>query len=289
MGEQTAIEWTDHTFNPWWGCTKVSDGCKNCYALTLDRRVGGDHWGPGKPRRTFGDKHWNEPLKWDRKAAADGVRRRVFCASMADVFDDKAPAGARDRLWSLIEATPNLEWLLLTKRPEAFTTTMPPRHLIPNIRLGTTVEHQQAANERLPHLATQGVCGWKTFVSYEPALGPVNWRPWIAPGGAIHWVVAGGESGPGARPAHPDWFRQCRDACTKAGVPFLFKQWGEWGMAAPGNRIDEGKWMHPNGNTFGPVEGEPFYPAPLSTHLVRVGKKKAGRLLDGREHLEFPA
>ena len=158
----------------------------------------------------------------------------------------------------------------------------------PTMALGTTAEHQLAADERLPFIWELGHLGWKTFVSYEPALGPIDWRPWLD-AGAINWIVAGGESGHGARPAHPDWFRTCRDACAKAGVPFLFKQWGEWGIAGPGNRIAEGKWMHPNGDTFGPVEGEPFYPAPLSTHLVRKGKKTAGRLLDGCEHLEFPA
>lgn len=243
MGQNSAIEWTDHTFNPWWGCTKVSDGCKHCYALSLDRRTGGDHWGPGKPRKTFTDKHWNEPLKWDRKAAAEGVRHRVFCASMADVFDDEAPDGARDRLWSLIKATPNLEWLLLTKRPENFKGMLPtPLDPWPNIRLGATVEHQDMAERRMPYLAFAGLMGWKTFVSYEPALGPVNWWPWLDPegisGGAVHWIVAGGESGNTPRPTDPDWFRQCRDDCRRAGVPFLFKQWGGRNKKAAGRTLD---------------------------------------------------
>src|SRR5271167_714272 len=118
MGEKTAISWTDHTFNPWWGCTRVSPGCVNCYAETFDKRVFGAegvHWGPGKPRRTFGDKHWNEPLRWNKKAREAGVYRKVFCASMADIFDVEAPTGERERLWDLIRSTDCLIWQLLTK------------------------------------------------------------------------------------------------------------------------------------------------------------------------------
>src|SRR6185437_14583692 len=115
MGEVTSIAWCDHTFNPWHGCTKVSPGCDNCYAATFDKRVGGNHWGKGVERRVFADKHWREPLKWNEDAAASRVRRRVFCASMADVMDDEAPAGQRERLWALIDDTPHLDWLLLTK------------------------------------------------------------------------------------------------------------------------------------------------------------------------------
>ena len=120
MGRETGISWTDATFNPWWGCTKVSAGCDNCYAEKFDRRVGGSHWGKGMPRREFGDKHWNEPLKWDVDAKKSGRHLRVFCASMADVMDDEAPSGARQRLWELIDATPNIIWQLLTKRPHRY-------------------------------------------------------------------------------------------------------------------------------------------------------------------------
>src|SRR5687767_6851032 len=116
MGRNSTIEWTTHTFNPWWGCTKVSPGCQNCYAERLSTRYGHDVWGPGAKRRTFGEDHWKEPLRWEAEAARTGVRARVFCASMADVFDKDAPAKERKRLWKLIAKTPHLDWLLLTKR-----------------------------------------------------------------------------------------------------------------------------------------------------------------------------
>lgn len=119
MGKDTGITWTDSTFNPWWGCEKVSPGCTNCYAATFDKRVGGDHWGAKAGRRFFGDKHWREPEKWNRDAAKSGERHRVFCASMADVFEDRDDlVQPRIRLFHLISETPNLDWLLLTKRPE---------------------------------------------------------------------------------------------------------------------------------------------------------------------------
>src|SRR5262245_59597948 len=116
MGEKTAIAWCDHTFNPWWGCTKISPGCDHCYAAAFDRRVGGDHWGLGKARRYFGEKHWREPRKWNEAARYENKRRRVFCASLADVLDNEAEVAVRKRLLSLIADTPALDWLLLTKR-----------------------------------------------------------------------------------------------------------------------------------------------------------------------------
>ena len=125
MAEKTGISWTHHTFNPWWGCTKVSPGCKNCYAETFASRYGFDVWGPGKARRTFSLAHWEEPLKWNRDAELAGERRRVFCASMADVFEAEAPAGELARLWALIRLTPWLDWLLLTKRAERIAESLP--------------------------------------------------------------------------------------------------------------------------------------------------------------------
>lgn len=247
MGKDSKIEWTDHTFNAWWGCTKVSDGCKHCYAEAMANRWG-DWFGPGKERRTFGDKHWAEPLKWNKSAAKAGKRQRVFCSSMADVFEDGAPDDERLKLWDLIAETPNLEWLLLTKRPENWPLMLPETapNKFTNIRLGVTIEHMAAMNARGPIVDWAGAMGWPTFVSYEPALGAIDWGLLLSPGN-VHWVVAGGESGPSARQPNPDWLRLCRDACARLGVPFLFKQWG-------------GR-----------------------------DKKAAGRLLDGREHLEFPA
>lgn len=185
MGKTTEIQWCDATFNPWWGCIKVSDGCKNCYANSLDKRYGGNHWGPNSERRLFGDKHWAEPLKWNKEAQTAGVRKRVFCASMADVFEDREDLEEqRDRLWATIAETPFLDWLLLTKRPENIGDMIPwsdgnPNNwwkadvsMWPNVWLGTSVENQQAADERIPHLLD--VPATVRFLSCEPLLGPVD-------------------------------------------------------------------------------------------------------------------
>src|ERR1035438_1812836 len=127
MGETTGISWTDATFNPWWGCTKVSPGCDHCYAETFDKRVFGvkAHWGKDAPRRLMSDHYWKDPIRWDKKAAKEGVKRKVFCASMADILDDDAPEGQRERLWDLIDQTPNLIWQLLTKRPQRYERYLP--------------------------------------------------------------------------------------------------------------------------------------------------------------------
>jgi len=126
MAKNSSIEWTHHTFNPWWGCTKVSPACDHCYAETWAKRVGQAVWGKESPRRFFSDKHWTEPIRWNADAVADGERRRVFCASMADVFESRAELNPwRIRLWELIEATPMLDWLLLTKRPQNIGKMVP--------------------------------------------------------------------------------------------------------------------------------------------------------------------
>lgn len=219
MGETTAISWTDHTFNPWWGCTRVSPGCENCYAETFDKRVGGDHWGPGKPRRVFSDKHWNEPMKWDAKAKRDGVQRKVFCASMADIFDEDAPDGQRERLWDLIRSTPNLIWQLLTKRPGGYYYAPDDILKLSRVWKGVTCEDQEWFNKRWPIIATLPGIRW---VSYEPALG-VIWDY-----GKDHWpdwVVFGGESGNGFRPVGNEWARHTKQACEQLGMKFFMKQW----------------------------------------------------------------
>ena len=187
MSEESKIEWTHYTFNPWWGCTKVSDGCKNCYAKSIDDRFKGGNWVPKGNRKFLGDKHWDAPLRWNRKADENGVRLRVFCASMADVFEehpipevDAKLNDARYRLWKLIEATPSLDWLLLTKRPENHnmvplawqTGSRRPK----NVWLGATAENQEQADLRIPHLIN---APWPAvrFVSYEPALEEVDFDP----------------------------------------------------------------------------------------------------------------
>lgn len=233
MGENTGISWCDHTFNPWWGCVKISPGCKNCYAAALDARFGGANWGERNPRRTFGDKHWVQPLRWNARAQERGVRERVFCASMADVFEMPVSYAshdiedARQRLWSLIERTPWLDWLMLTKRPENFEQLLPWNTYGPwsNVWLGVTAEDQEHAEKRIPILLTaSAIC---KFVSYEPALGPVQLRAEWADG--IDWLIAGAESGAGRRPMDEDWVRAMRDQCVARGISFFYKQ-----------RIDDG-------------------------------------------------
>jgi protein gp37 len=203
MGEVTGISWTDHTFNPWWGCTKVSPGCDHCYAEAFDKRVGGAHWGKDQPRRTFGEAHWREPLKWDRQARQEGRKHLVFCASMADVMDDEAPKVERERLWRLIDDTPNLIWQLLTKRPQRYERYLPVKLRHGNVWLGTTAENQENFDLRWPILARE--CDRRdllSWISYEPALGPLTMTGFpIWP----RWVIFGGESGVNRRNCEQKW------------------------------------------------------------------------------------
>lgn len=283
--QNSKIEWTDHTFNPWWGCQRVSPGCEHCYAEALAHRYNFRVWGPAKTtdRREMSANYWKQPLRWNKQAEKDGMRKRVFCASMADVFESHPQVTAwRSRLFDMIEQTPHLDWLLLTKRPENILDKVPyawcegfPR----NIWIGTSVEDQRRADERIPHLLR--VPARVRFLSCEPLLGAVDlstWLPsWVPQDEElfpihrnIHWVIAGGESGHNARPMHPDWVRSLRDQCQAVGVAFFFKQWGEY---------------------------TPYYEAVEDGYIVqreyqkgvkRVGKHAAGRLLDGQEWSQFP-
>ncbi len=243
MSEQTGISWCDHTFNPWWGCTKVSPACTHCYAETFSKRVGLKVWGAGSERRFFGQKHWAEPLKWNHKAIKDGTRRRVFCASMADVFEDRPDlVEERARLFDVIDETPALDWLLLTKRPENLARMVPPYwggKVWPNVWLGTTVENQQYADERIPHLLDVD-CAVR-FLSVEPMLGPITLTPETLM--QLDWIIAGGESGAHCRTSEPDWFRSLRDQCHAAGVYFHFKQWGGRTPKANGRTLDGREWL----------------------------------------------
>ena len=234
MGKDSKISWTHSTFNPWWGCARVSPGCERCYAEAFAKRTGKAKWGVKEERRFFGDKHWNEPLIWNRNVSA-GERHRVFCASMADVFEDRRDLDSqRNRLWELIERTPNLDWLLLTKRPENFRTLFPWTNTTQkNIWLGCTVEDQQRAEERIPHLLA--VSAAVRFLSCEPLLEPVDLTKlkddelganWNALEMGISWVICGGESGASARPFNLDWARSLLAQCRSAHVPFFMKQMG---------------------------------------------------------------
>lgn len=329
MAENSKIEWTHHTFNPWFGCTKVSEGCAHCYAeqsspAKVARSKGHETWGKGAQRSRTSAANWKEPLRWNRDAAAAWEnwtaavsaaagysgpmpeRPRVFCASLADWLDDEVPIEWLADLLELIVRTPHLDWLLLTKRPQNWAgrilevekmarqsycreprttpefawkdcdafyewiTDWTTGNDIPsNVWIGTTAENQARADERIPQLLS--IPAKVRFLSCEPLLSSVKLlHPDFgmpSANGGIHWVICGGESGPKARPMHPDWARSLRDQCSAAGVPFFFKQWGEY-------------WPEE------PADGRS--PEVQHARLWRVGKKKAGRVLDGRTHDEFP-
>lgn len=308
MAENTKIEWAEHTFNPWTGCTAVSPACDHCYAESWAKRSGHVQWGPHGDRRRTSDANWRLPLKWNAEAARTGKRARVFCASLADVFDNHQSIKDdwRRDLWGLIRGTPHLDWLLLTKRPQNiprflhYYQTGNGGDLWPNIWLGTTVENQTEADRRIPQLLA--VRAKVRFLSCEPLLGPLDlmkvggWRECnsdeYGPGmeflnalnvptmsnqtrSQIHWVICGGESGPGARPMHPDWARSLRDQCQAAGVAFHFKQWGEFSTVAPVS-------------TTLPLTLRPRQYWRDGPAVYRVGKKAAGRLLDGLSWDEVP-
>lgn len=332
MSANSKIEWTDHTFNPWIGCTHKSPGCINCYAESRDDRfAGGKHWGKGAPRERTTADNWKNPIKWNKTAIctqcgyaeligsddcrncrrnfAEAHRRRprVFCASLADWLDDEVPIEWLADLLALIHATPNLDWLLLTKRPELWSDRLheafrhdatggdldylswwldgdPP----PNVWFGVSVEDQKRADERRALL--QNIPAVIRFVSYEPALEVVDWGDWEW----LDWLIAGGESGHGARPVHPDAYRVARDFCDLNGIAFLFKQWGEWMPFKPHAGGDLGgdmrrgivQLIHRKSHSDEELLKRSFYPGDL--YMRRVGKKNAGRLLDGREYNGFP-
>jgi protein gp37 len=221
MAEQTNIAWTDHTFNIAWGCEKISDGCTHCYADGFDRRTVGDHWGPNATRRTFGEKHWREPLKWNEQAQQEGRRHRVFCSPMTDVFlDDPTIARELVKLWALIKQTPCLDWQLLTKRPERIRECLPANwgDGWPNVWLGTSVENRKHGVPRIAIL--REIPATIRFLICEPLLedlGEIDLR-------GIDWVIVGGESGPRFRPMDHAWARSILRQCREQHVAFFFKQ-----------------------------------------------------------------
>jgi len=306
VGEKTGIQWTDATVNFWWGCTKVGPGCDHCYAETQAKRFGGEHWGVGVPRRKIKGavallhRLDNDYSEW----AADSccwphlnipLKRRVFIQSMSDLFDLEVPIEWFAEAWDVIERCNRITIQIVTKRVSAIEKRLAtigrttwPKHA----GLIISVTNQDEADRDVPRLlALKEKLGipW-AGLSCEPLLGPIDLTPkadatyrllseWYGPDGfdptgsqprrdrlegcfpKIDWVIVGGESGSHARPMHPQWARDLRDRCMAAGVPFFFKQWGEW---KPGD---------------GDCVGQQSY---------RVGKKAAGRLLDGREWNEIP-
>lgn len=343
MSTNTTIEWCDHTFNPWEGCQKVSPGCDNCYAEARNARFAGGtavNWGPGAPRRRTSAANWNLPKRWNAQAdafmAQHGRRQRVFCASLADVFDNAVDPQWRADLFSLIQQTPNLDWLLLTKRignvrgmlaelahgndPDLSLLDMMP---LPNVWLGATIVNQAEADRDIPKLLE--VPARVRFLSMEPLLESVelsllckNWSNEIPTdpetgareccrecdytgiNNAIDWVIVGGESGPNARPMHPDWARSLRDQCEAAGLPFLFKQWGSYRLheVAHDGVVDPSMPMDFNGLRHWTADGweipAPDTPAflvmrPGAVLAMPANKKHADRLLDGRTWDGFPS
>jgi protein gp37 len=225
--ERTKINWANSTFNPWQGCTWVSAGCDNCYAKRQDaRRLHGDketHWGTGAARKLLSEANWLKPLAWNRKAGREGTRPRVFCASMADWADKDVPEGQRDRLWETIQHTPNLDWLLLTKRAPDIRKYLPAgwgKTGYANCWLGVSVENRKKGVPRIDKL--RKVPASVRFLSVEPLLedlGPLDLS-------GIHWVIIGGETGPGARSMDTGWVRSILSQCKDQGVPAWLKQLG---------------------------------------------------------------
>jgi protein gp37 len=330
MSDKTKIEWTDATWNPIRGCSRVSEGCRNCYAertaarfsglgqpyeglaksVAVTKDKGGEFLAVLSEPRWTGDVRFipellGEPLHWKHP-------RKIFVNSMSDLFHEKVDVGWIDQIVAAMMVTPQHTFQVLTKRPERmrnYLCNVGARQIEPhmqrlragigrldwpwrNIWWGVSVEDQKTADERIPLLLeTPAAVRW---VSYEPALGPVDFGPFLIglsrvtghalPGTHLDWIVAGGESGPGARPAHPDWFRAARDQCQDAGVPFFFKQWGEW--------IPLDHWPHDERGKPYDTEYKPgkLY---LGTHrenmtFLRVGKKLAGHVLDEKVWQEFP-
>lgn len=307
MSDKTGIEWTDATWNPVTGCSKVSAGCKHCYAEREWPRM--TKLVPAYAGRDFTDVRTHEdrltqPMRWTKP-------RMIFVNSMSDLFHPDVPFDFIDLVFSAMELSPRHVFQVLTKRPERMRDYIKSRafkdYPLPNVWLGVSVEDQAAADERIPLLLdTPAAVRW---ISAEPLLGPIvlpectgDWRCKLngidghseRPLGGLGWVVVGGESGPKARPMHLNWARILRDQCAAAGVPFLFKQWGEWApgenCGGPMTKTEQTadwfaeKWsfgsMTPSQSEECHIDDEPL--------LYRCGKKRAGRLLDGVTHDGYP-
>lgn len=296
MAEGTKIEWTSwvdgsgtrqagNTFNAWIGCSKVSKSCDNCYAERFGFRQG-VKWGAGEPRRRTSPGNWSKPMQWNRAAEQHGGRPKVFCSSLADVFDVEVPEEWRFDLFRVIDKTPNLDWLLLTKRSKPMMDRLGDRDwwqkaigrvpdglFLPNVWLGCTVEEQKTADLRIPHLMKTPAA--IRFLSMEPLFGPVTLPADFLALGKRAWVITGGESGPKTRLTDPDWYRMLRDQAVPAGVPFHHKQYGD---AAPVDCLPASAIIPPNARRAH-LNGREF---------AYIGKHEAGRVLDGRTWDEAP-
>ena len=277
--ENSRIEWTDHTFNPWIGCQHVSPGCKHCYAETLmDHRYGKVEWGPHGERKRTSEANWKKPVKWNAEARAfkreHGRRPRVFCASLADVFDNQVDPAWREDLFALIRKCKRLDWLILTKRPQNIVKMLPSDwgRGYPNVWLGMTAENQVYFDQRWGIL--QNIPAWIKFVSYEPALGPLR-LPKTGPLPA--WLISGGESGGGARPLDPQWISDVIDDCHRRGVAPFHKQWGTYRnnplVLEDGMSIADAKARDEFGKGGGLVGGALVreFPLPVRKVLAELG------------------
>lgn len=242
MAGQSAISWTDATFNPWIGCTKVSVGekgaCELCYAERDNNRRGWvSGWGHGVPRRRTAPSNWKQPFRWNRQAADAGRPLRVFCASLADVFDNEVPQEWRDDLWEVVRSTPHLRWLLLTKRIGNAPDMLPRDWPYANAGLGATIVTQKEWDRDYNKLAA--IPAAFHFVSDEPTLDYIeigDARP--------DWIITGGESGPGFRPLNMNMVRHMRDQCARNGITFHHKQNGGVRGKDTGCMIDGTEYKH---------------------------------------------
>jgi protein gp37 len=266
MGTQSKIEWTDHTFNPWLGCTKITPGCDRCYAESWSKRSGLVRWGKN-PRRRTSVGYWRMPVRWNELASKfedlHGRRQRVFCASLADVFDNQVEQQWRVDLFELIQKCGRLDWLLLTKRPENIAKMLPTDWGggYPNVWLGTTTEDQKRYQQRWPHLS-RIACAVR-FISYEPAIGPLRLP---AEGPHPDWLISGGESGGGARVLNQQWVRDVLADCERSSIAPFHKQWGSYAS--------------------NPLVFEAGLPVEVARRRDVYGK--GGGLIDGRLVRKFP-
>lgn len=298
----TKIEWTDATWNPIRGCSRVSEGCRNCYA----ERVAARFSGPGMPyerlaQMTKEGPRWTGTIRLVTEKLFDPIRwkrpRRIFVNSISDLFHENVPDSWIDMIFRRMHAARWHTFQVLTKRPERMKRYCEMRFVqhhenpiwrpLPNVWLGVSVENQATADKRIPILLeTPAAVRW---ISAEPLLGPLEIVRYfeVLKGGpyfsGLDWVVVGGESGPGARPMHPNWARSLRDQCVAAGIPFFFKQWGDWAPAVFGEGPDPG-----DGRGLAFKYLDDLYPDEEPSKVWRFGKTRAGRLLDGRTWDEFP-
>ena len=275
MGKNSKIEWTDHTFNPWIGCQHVSPGCDHCYAeVMMDHRYGRVEWGPHGERKRTSEANWKKPLKWNAEArtfkAEYGHRPRVFCASLADVFDNQVPSKWRRDLFALIGECRRLNWLVLTKRPQNIRKMLPDDwgDGYRNVWLGVTAESQMYFDQRWPYL--QNIPAVIKFISYEPALGPLRLQKH---GPFPDWLTSGGESGGEARPMMPQWVRNIIADCRDRGVAPFHKQWGSYGnnplVVEEGMSTRDAQALDKFGKGGGLIDGQLVREFPMRSNSVR--------------------